>query len=807
MRLRRTFPLVLLAAALASAQSRVVRRGEFNGRTVNYQVIDGLAIYEGDIILGTAEEPRDGRRDASFTTGSLWPGGWIPYEIDPAIPAATLSRVQAAIDAWNGYDTPIRLQPRAGETAYVRFARKTTPPVGACFSNVGRTGGQQSISVEDSCGTVTLIHEIGHTVGLFHEQSRRDRNRHVTVLWENVAKTLASNFNEVASGQDLGGYEYASNMHYSLTTFSSNGGQVLETVPPGIPIAEVSGMSPGDLDAVNRKYGVVPSQITITANPPGLNVLVDGATVATPYTVSWAGGTQHTLAVPEEPQSLGGRRYVFGRWSDEQPQSHTITVSQSVTIYTANFIRKVPVTISAAAGGAARADSPPEDGHYTANTQIRLFASPAAGWRFYRWVSTGRRCPVVGLSSNPAMLPVGTSPAGCEAQFTQQSITTVASDPPGQSVTVDGASYSAPVNFTFAPGSLHTISAVSPSARLGMRLLFDGWSDGGASAHTIAAQQEGGVITARFRTQYLLTLSQPGSTGSLVATPSSADGFYDAGTIVTIQANAAPGRSLNSWGGDLYGRSNPGILVMNSEKLVSATFSTTLPAITVLHSLTARPGAISPGEIVTVWGSNLGPAGGSGALIDAQGKVATLNSGTRILFDGVAAPITYTSAGQVNAVAPYGIAGRTSTNVVAEYLGVAQPGAALTVANASPGIVGNSSGYAVALNEDGTFNGAGHPARRGSVIVFWATGEGLTTPAGVDGRVAVPPYAVPDLPVSVRIGGKVAKVEYAGSAPFFVAGAMQVNARIPEDAPAGDASIYLVVGNFSSPAGLVVAVE
>jgi uncharacterized protein (TIGR03437 family) len=122
-------------------------------------------------------------------------------------------------------------------------------------------------------------------------------------------------------------------------------------------------------------------------------------------------------------------------------------------------------------------------------------------------------------------------------------------------------------------------------------------------------------------------------------------------------------------------------------------------------------------------------------------------------------------------------------------------------------VVANPPDKVVVINEDGTLNRPDHPAARGSVVIFWATGEGLTTPAGVDGRVAVPPLAKPQLPVSVRIGGKVAEVQYAGNAPGFVAGAMQVNVRVPEDAPTGNVSLYFVVGETVSQTGVTISVE
>ena len=92
-------------------------------------------------------------------------------------------------------------------------------------------------------------------------------------------------------------------------------------------------------------------------------------------------------------------------------------------------------------------------------------------------------------------------------------------------------------------------------------------------------------------------------------------------------------------------------------------------------------------------------------------------------------------------------------------------------------------------------------------MVFYATGEGLTTPAGVDGRVGVAPLARPTQFAWVRIGGKVGELLYCGNAPGFVAGAVQLNVRLPDDVPAGDVSVYFVVGTASSPVGATITVE
>jgi uncharacterized protein (TIGR03437 family) len=798
--------LACVSTACAWAQAPVVLEGTWDGAPVLYQAVDGWAVV-GDQILGSIESTKPGAaRAASFTTGSLWPDGVIPYEIDPAIPAATATRVQQAIDAWNGYGTPIRLQPRAGETAYTRFIRKTTPPAGACFSNIGRSGGMQTIQVEDGCSLTTLIHEIGHTVGFRHEHVRTDRNSHVTVLWENVSKTLASNFTQTTSG-DVAGYEYASNMHYGPFTFSAAGEQVLDTVPPGIPMGEAPGFNPADLDAVKRKYGVIPESVTVTTNPPGLTVLVDGVAAVGPSVFPWTPGSTHTIEVPANEQTLTSRRYRFARWSNEQERSHSITVSNAVTVYTANFVRRIPLTVSAQAGGSAEVTPASPDGHYAFLTRVTLRAIPQAGFRFYRWIAgSGGSCPIRGASSNPAITPPLQSPASCVAQFTTNAVTTITSDPPGQTVRVDGGTFTGPTNFQFAAGSTHTVSATSPTAGSTVRYQFDGWSDGIASDHTITASAQGGVLTARFTTQYLLTISQS-TGGTILPTPFSTEGFYDSGTLVTLQAQPLAGRLLSSWTGDLMGRQNPATVLMDRERLVAATFSTSVPSFVVVNSLSFIGGGVAPGELVSVFGEGLGQPGGIGGVLDSNGRVATELAGTRILFDGVPGPILYASDTLVNVVVPYGVAGKGIVGITPEYLGQKKPTLSYLVSPTAPGVVANPPDKVVVINEDGTLNRPDHPAARGSVVIFWATGEGLTTPAGVDGRVAVPPLAKPQLPVSVRIGGKVAEVQYAGNAPGFVAGAMQVNVRVPEDAPTGNVSLYFVVGETVSQTGVTISVE
>lgn len=801
----RTLSLVLLSASFGMAQFQIYE-GELDGHPITFRIHEGQAIYQDDIVLGPAVKP-SGQRNSSFFIGNLWPGGLIPYEIDPAFPATTLAQLQQAISTWNAYGTPIRLQPRAGETDYARFTRSPLS-TGVCSSAVGRRGGGQPVTLEDGCTAPTIIHEIGHTVGMWHEQSRIDRNLHVTVLHENIAKIYASNYSIESFGQDLGGYEYGSSMHYRPFSFSLEGKLAIESVPPGIPMGETSGMNAGDLDAVTRKYGGAPSQTTISSNPLGLLVEVDGEQVVTPRAFAWSPGSSHTIAVPESQTSLTGLQYTFGKWNDGGARAHTVQASADVTVYTAQLVRRVPLVLLQQTGGTVSADPPSPDGFYPQYTQIRLTAQPAPGYKFYRWAAvSGSSCNGTTTSANPLVLPPRTTGYGCAPLFTQAGMTTISSDPPGQNVAVDGASYTAPINFLFTAGSQHLVGAASPTAGFSSRLRFAGWSDGGDPVHTFTAFPEGG-LTATFTRQYLLTLQQPSATvGRITASPTSPDGFYDQGTNVSLQTNFNAPFSLFSWTGDLAGKSDPALVSMNDQQLISVSIVSAPPPFIVLNALTFRAAAIAPGQIVSLFGTGLGPPTPVGPVVNSAGRVATESGRTRVLFDGIPAPVLYASSSQVNVVVPYALPSTVSTRVVAEYNGVTTPSALVPLVAVNPSIVFNGTGQAVVVNQDGSVNAPDRPARRGSVIVFFASGEGSTSPVGVDGRVGVAPLARPTREVSVRIGGRVADVLYAGNAPNFVAGAMQVNARIPDDAPTGAVSLYLVVGTSSSPALTKIFVE
>ena len=223
----------------------------------------------------------------------------------------------------------------------------------------------------------------------------------------------------------------------------------------------------------------------------------------------------------------------------------------------------------------------------------------------------------------------------------------------------------------------------------------------------------------------------------------------------------------------------------------------------VVNAASFLAGPVSPGCILSVFGSNLGPAAPVALTIGPGGLVTTQLAQTRVLFGGQAAPLLLVSEGQINVVAPFGLTGGSSTQVEVEVDGVRSAPATLTVAATSAGLftlTQAGTGQGAVLNQDSSVNDPANPAPRGSVVQVFATGGGVTSPAAVDGGIApASPLHVLIGAVQAQIGGLGANVMFAGAAPGLVFGVVQVNAQVPAAATAGNAvPLELTIGGVPS---------
>ena len=208
---------------------------------------------------------------------------------------------------------------------------------------------------------------------------------------------------------------------------------------------------------------------------------------------------------------------------------------------------------------------------------------------------------------------------------------------------------------------------------------------------------------------------------------------------------------------------------------------------TITNSGTGLQGPIAPGELFTIKGNNLGPASGISFSVNSAGGVSTTLAGTQVMVGAVAAPILYSSATQINAIAPYEISGQSQVTVQVQYQGSGAT-QALQVTNASPGaftLNASGSGPVVAANQDYSINGPSNPAAKGSYVTIYFTGGGQTNPAGVTGSVIGSVLKWLTQPISVTVGNQPAIVDFDGSAPSFVDGVDQLNIQLSPSTPSG----------------------
>lgn len=233
------------------------------------------------------------------------------------------------------------------------------------------------------------------------------------------------------------------------------------------------------------------------------------------------------------------------------------------------------------------------------------------------------------------------------------------------------------------------------------------------------------------------------------------------------------------------------------------------PIASVGNGASFVPGSVAPGQIVSIRGSAIGPVAPASSVLDNSGLVDTTLAGVRVLFDGIAAPVLYASAQEVLAVVPYILSGQARTHIEVEFDGAKSPSIEIPIVASAPGIFTTDSsgqGQASILDQDYSLNSVSAPAAPGSIVAIYGTGEGQTDPPGVDGLLASDDLRIPALPVSVTIGGQLAQVLYAGSAPGLVAGIFQVEARVPNGISSSAAApVILTVGNASSALGVTVA--
>ncbi|MGC4055506.1 MAG: M12 family metallopeptidase [Paludibaculum sp.] len=649
----------IYAQAQASAEPER-RMGRWNGQSVTYELVNGEAVIEGDILPGPEDPPErapgqgkstEGKREGLtiLYSSSLWPVDSITHVAKvPYVVLSGTANMTTAISQFNTvFSGLIQFVPRVAEADYVAIDLNSADHSGSCFATLGRAGGQQSLQGSIDCGVPTLLHEMGHSIGLYHEHQRSDNATFLTFNQANLdIPLLAGNFgSQNRNAQNVGLYDYASIMHYGATGFSKNNQVVLETIPAGMPIGESSTFSPGDIDAVKRLYGAAPTSVTITTNPPNLPITVDGVALTAPQTFAWALGTVHTLSAPTGSQKTtpaDGSRYFFGNWNDGGAQTHQITVtsgtgsltspasSPAVTVYQASYQRYNPINpanngLTGLGGGTLNLNPLPQSisgvSHYLLRQKVTGQAVPNASSVFVKWFGND----FLPRGANPREWIILAAPWNIQADleptttlYTVGSTFTNPAPPtsplnPAVTAIVDGATHVIPEIFTpadgWSSGSAHTLNITNLQTPVTSNVAykFNSWTLGATNSATAAQNltlpASSTNYTASFTPSYRgYSLVNPSCAAS-APNPPLADQKYLDGTVVNFQVNPIAQWFFTGFSGTLNTSANPQSLTVHDEFAVTANLNTVAAPLTVSGFTPSSMNQGSAGGMVTITGS------------------------------------------------------------------------------------------------------------------------------------------------------------------------------------------------------------
>jgi uncharacterized protein (TIGR03437 family) len=531
--------------------------------------------------------------------------------------------------------------------------------------------------------------------------------------------------------------------------------------------------------------------VSVTSTDGG-SIAFSATASTSPAGLTWlsvapnSGNTPSNLLVMVNPANLGVGIYRGSIIvSSSTPNIPAQTISVTLTVFASTAMASQPnLTFTQAAGGA-----PPDTQSFQitgvpSGTTIGAVSTVLSG---SSWLTATTSGNTVTVTANGSQL----------AQGTYSGVITVI---------VPGAQ-SSPL---YIPVVLNVTAATSAIALSASTASFNVQA-GSMSVPTMQTVQ----VTSTTGSSVPFTAAFVPSTGGdfLTVTPSSGN---TPGTI-TLSVNPAVSSMLaaGTYTGDVQVSSGTGaVQTVKVALLVSAAGTPVVLAIT--NSASLQPGAVSPGEIMTIFGNGIGPVMptlGTSFTVTASGTVPTTLANVTVTINNVPAPLIFVSQGQINAIVPYEVAGQTSVPVVVTNNGTASAMFTVPVVATAPAIFSlgeNGSGQGAILNSNLSVNGASNPAAPGSIVAIYATGEGQLVPAATTGCITGGslPLPKPVANVSVTIGNQPATISYAGEAPDLVCGLIQINATIPSSLSAGPQPVVLTIGtNTNSGQNITVAVQ
>ena len=577
-------------------------------------------------------------------------------------------------------------------------------------------------------------------------------------------------------------------------------------------VVYVSGSSTTSTGVLTLSASALTFNAVVNSTPPASQTLTVSASSATGFTASSTVSSTSSNITWLSISPSG---------SMTTNQAITVSVNQSglavgtyagyISLVTSSGTQTIPVTLNVTATGSNALSVSPTTltfgyttgGSTPSSQQVSVTSQGSSAVTFTLAYTVVSGNWLVLTTSGGNAIPTGTSevtgfnflvyanPTGLAAGTYNGTITltllngTAVSIPVTLTVTGGSTVSATPATLTFS----YAVGASTPAAQ---SITVTGAGNAALSFTATASTTSGG----NWLTVTPTSGNTPASLSVTVAPSSLSAGTYS-GTVVVAGSGSANG---------------------STSVAVTLTVTAPLPTVTgVDNAASFASGKIAPGEIVTIFGTSLGPANGLGLTLGSNGKVSTTLGNVSVTFAGYSAPLTYVSATQINCVVPYEVAGLLSPSVQVTYAGQTSNVFSLSAGATAPGIFtlnGSGSGPGAILNASGTVNGPGSPAAKSSIITIFITGEGQTSPKGVTGSVTAvntsgsgPLTPQPLFIPAVTVGGQPATIQFYGEAPGDVAGVMQLNVYVPTAAASGTDALMVSIGGTSSQSGITVSVQ